>query len=67
MTWYFIAKTLIDWQLCHVFEATDFVRYPDGSSCGTRSITDLITTLPVADIDQKKTINLDSSKKFAEF
>jgi hypothetical protein len=50
------------WQIYGKNGGGGFVRYPDGSSCGTRRLTHLIATPPIAHIDQKKTINLTPIK-----
>jgi len=37
-------KSLSLWQISGIFRGDEYVRYPDGSSCGKRSLTILITT-----------------------
>ena len=53
------------WQKTQPFGKAECLRYHFGSFSGTQSLASLITTHQVADIDWKKTINLDSIKRFA--
>jgi len=60
------SKGWIEWQLCHVLEATESLRYPDGTSVAHEAWPTL-PRLPIAHHSHKKTINLDSIKESAKF
>jgi len=61
------SKGWIEWQISPLFGGSESLRYPHGNSCGTPNIPDLIKTSLTAYHTHKKTISLDSIKKFAKF